>query len=179
MSGKLVGIIGRAGAGKSTVAIELELTHDFDRMRFAEPMKAAMAALGLSVDEYDGHLKETPCALLMGKTPRYAMQTLGTEWGRNMIDENLWAKNWQLRALKKLDSGISVCVDDVRFPNEVEIIKSMGGTIIRIDRPGTQNETATKAHASEAFDQLEFDHRVINDNTIPILMYRVRELLKL
>lgn len=174
---KLIGIIGRAGAGKSTVAIELELAHGFDRMRFAEPMKKAMAALGLSADEYDGPLKETPCDLLCGKTPRHAMQTLGTEWGRNMIHQDLWVRNWQLRAKKKLDSGISIVVDDVRFDNEVRLIKSMGGTIIRLDRPGRRNGTTMKDHASEQFERLSYDHKVINDNTIPILMYRVREFL--
>ena len=39
--------------------------------------------LGLGEAHIEGALKEVPCELLGGKTPRYAMQTLGTEWGRD------------------------------------------------------------------------------------------------
>lgn len=167
MNTKLIGFTGRAGAGKSTACFLLKdrkvLPGKFtERMRFAGPMKDAMKALGLSPREYDGDLKETPCELLCGKTPRFAMQTLGTEWGRQMIDENLWVKNFRIRAQRVLDGGGNVLVDDVRFENEVATLKDMGGIIIRIERPG--ETIAESGHASEQ-QQLAHDHLIVNDST--------------
>ena len=39
----------------------------------------------------DGDLKEAPTPLFEGRTPRHAMQTLGTEWGRDRIGRDLRA----------------------------------------------------------------------------------------
>jgi hypothetical protein len=61
----------------------------FARVRFAGPLKAMMAALGCTNAEIDGDRKEVPCDLLGGKSPRWAMQTLGTEWGRKLIGDDL------------------------------------------------------------------------------------------
>lgn len=159
MNARIVGFVGRIGAGKTTAALHLHTAHSFHRMRFAAPMKDMMKALGLSEREYDGDLKEVPCELLCGKTPRHAMQTIGTEWGRNLIDENLWVRNWRIRAQRLLDHDISVCVDDVRFANEVDVIRDMGGVLVRIDRAGS----LMSLHSSERPDALLVDHVVFNE----------------
>jgi hypothetical protein len=129
----IVGFCGPMGCGKSTAAAHLVNSYSFVRTRFAGPLKAMMKALGLTDAEIDGHLKETPCELLGGKTPRHAMQTLGTEWGRNLIDGDLWVRAWR----KSLPDRRDVVVDDVRFPNEARMVRSMNGLIIQIEREGT------------------------------------------
>ena len=56
-----------------------------------------------------------------------------------------------------------VCITDVRFPNEVELIHSLGGKVIRIDRDGCQ---PVNGHASEtAVDGME-DCTLTNNGTI-------------
>lgn len=142
----LVGFCGRAGAGKTTAAQILVERHGYRRVRFAGPLKAMMAALGLSAAEIDGPLKESPCALLAGRTPRHAMQTLGTEWGRDQIDPDLWLRAWAREVDDGLAAGRAVVVDDVRFPNEVGAIRARGGVIVRIGGRGGE----IPAHASEA-----------------------------
>jgi hypothetical protein len=117
----------------------------FQRVRFAGPLKAMMAALGLSPAEIDGALKETPCELLCGKTPRQAMQWLGTEFGRNMLGDDLWIRAWN-GALAKVPAGVPVVVDDCRFPNEAEAVLSSGGILVRIERPGAGTSSV---HTSE------------------------------
>jgi hypothetical protein len=101
-----------------------------------------MATLGLTKDEIDGHLKEEPCERFGGATPRHMMQTIGTEWGRNCIHPNLWVLAWQHLLPKNRD----VVADDVRFQNEAQVIRDLGGIIIQIERPGTGS---LAAHASE------------------------------
>jgi hypothetical protein len=69
----------------------------------------------------EGDLKEQviPC---LGVTSRYAQIMLGTEWGREMISQDLWANTWE-RSIE----DESVMNDSGRFPNEVEAIRRRFG----------------------------------------------------
>jgi len=74
------------------------------------------------------------------------MQTLGTEWGRSCVHPNLWEMLAESQAKGLVDSGFSVIFDDVRFPNEAEMIHRLGGELWLVDRPGVVYEGE---HASE------------------------------
>lgn len=142
---RIIAFTGLAGSGKSTAALHL-CDIGWTRVRFAGPLKAMMAALGLTPDEIEGHLKEQPCELLGGKTPRYGMQSLGTEWGRNLIAPDLWIRAWQA-AVSRVPAGKNIVVDDCRFANEAEAVLAAGGHIIRVVRNGAGSAAA--GHASE------------------------------
>jgi hypothetical protein len=177
----IIGITGLAGSGKTEVAKYLH-QYGFRRTRFADPLKKMLRALGLSARHVDGDLKEKPCALLGGATPRWAMQTLGTEWGRRLIWGDIWIKAWERSAKKILKKGGSVVADDVRFPNEVETIRSLGGIIINIERPGHNVIAApvrkwwqfwrAKPHESEAH-RFAADFNLVNDGTMVDLFLKV------
>jgi len=141
----LIGFIGPIGCGKTTAQKRLQESFGFARVRFAGPLKEMMRALGLTEAEIEGARKEKPCALLGGQTPRHAMQTLGTEWGRGLIAPDIWINAW--RAAVDASNAIGVVADDCRFPNEAAAIRALGGKIVRIS--GRAGETATPAHASE------------------------------
>ena len=132
----IIGLTGYAGSGKSTAAQILVERHGFTLVKFAGPLKKMMRCLGLGDREIEGDLKETPHPVLNNKTPRYAMQTLGTEWGRDQIGPALWVNVAMEAACKVLDQGGRVVIDDCRFPNEAAAIKQAGGTVIKINRPG-------------------------------------------
>lgn len=171
MTSKIIGLVGPAGCGKSSAAVGLSLLKDsgFVRRRFAGPLKGMLLALGLTKEHTDGALKETPCDLLGGKTPRWAMQTLGTEWGRQLITEDLWIRAWRV----SLPEGSNVVIDDCRFPNEEKAIRELGGKIIRINRPGFVH---TVAHESEAHE-LEADAVIMNDTTIEDLVLKLKSAI--
>lgn len=154
----IVALSGAAGSGKSTAAQYLVDIHGYTRVRFAGPLKAAMAALGLSARHIEGDLKEVPCDLLLGKTPRYAMQTIGAEWGRNLIGEDLWTGLWRAAANNVIEDGGRVVVDDCRFPNEAATVRKMGGDIYRIIGRGG----IAGGHESERMD---FIPDVVIDNS--------------
>ena len=159
MTLRLIGFAGRAGSGKSWAAFALVLRQPrFARMRFADPLKAMLLALGATEAEIDGLAKETPSPHLCGKTPRHAMQTLGTEWGRQMIGISLWVDAWARRADALLADGGSVVVDDVRFPDEIEAIRARGGRIYWIER----GPVAPPTHASEALGPDACDGVIVN-----------------
>lgn len=165
---KVVGLIGRMGSGKSTAASYFVENYGFTLVKFAHPLKAMLVSLGLEPEQLeDAELKKMPSEVLCGKTPRDAMQTLGTEWGRDMIGQNLWINAWQ-----RLASHYNfVVVDDVRFPNEAQRVIELGGRLIKIERPG--HEPADRDHASERYvDDLPYHALVLNDGPIDRLGQR-------
>lgn len=164
-----IGIIGHIGAGKSTVAQILTVQHGFTRYKFAGKLKAMLAVLGLTERELEGDLKEAPCALLGGMTPRGAMRTLGTEWGRYLIDEDMWVR-FAMVELDRCTKMSPVVFDDVRFPNEAHSIKDRGGVIWHVMR---DNKGATK-HASECgLHKIIPDEIIMNNGTLEELAEEV------
>lgn len=156
----LIGLTGAAGSGKSTLAQYMHNQHGYHRVRFASILKNMIRTMlrgaGVSDAEIEamieGDLKEVPHAALGGKTPRHAMQTLGTEWGRNLIDENLWT-NLTGMYLDSLYPSVRVVIEDVRFENEATMIRQRGGKIVRMDGrggiPGThQSESGVEPDLS-------------------------------
>ena len=142
---RLIGLYSHApSSGKSTVAGMLGGV----TFSFADPLRnfVARTLTSLGHDGFDlvrNHKEEKITGI--GVTPRQMMQTLGTEWGRACVHPDLWvmiaeseAKNW-LRS-------VNVTFDDVRFPNEADMIRRLGGELWLVDRPGVVYEGS---HASE------------------------------
>jgi hypothetical protein len=153
---KLIGLCSPLlGSGKSTLANVLVERHGFRRIPFAAVLKdmtvELLTALGYSdiraaeVVERD---KSHEIGVLDGVTARHIMQTLGTDWGRNLIHQELWVRAWQGRTAAALAAGQSVVVDDVRFPNELHAVENMGGLTVRVSRPGVIAGPEAQ-HASE------------------------------
>lgn len=136
-----------AGGGKSTAAAYLAAKHGYTLVKFAAPLKSMMRMLGLTDEHIEGSLKEMPCPLLCGKTPRYAMQTLGSDWARDMIGPDLWVKAWRELASDVLDQGGRVVCDDMRFANEETAIRQLGGMVVRLEGRGG----IAGAHVSETY----------------------------
>lgn len=134
---RIIGFTGRKGAGKDTLAaaIKSELGQDdldVITFQFAGPIKAfCRAVFGWSEAHTDGELKETVDPR-WGITPRRAMQTLGTEWGRG-LHPNLWVESMRDRV--KAAPYDVILITDVRFDNEAEMIREMGGVVVEVFRP--------------------------------------------
>lgn len=143
---RLVALTGAAGSGKSTATKFLVERHGYTLVKFAGPLKDMLRAIGLSEDQIEGGLKEEPCFWLQDRTPRYAMQTLGTEWGRNCMGDGFWVELWARRVNQITAGGNRVVVDDCRFPNEAAAVRELCGMIIKLEGRGG----IAGAHASEA-----------------------------
>lgn len=163
----IIGLCGLAGSGKTTIANHLVEHHGFVRLPFAGPLKAMAAAFGLGPRELAGDLKEVPSDLLCGRTPRQFMQLLGTEFGRELIGENVWVRAWE-RALGDLATDgfrpLRVVADDMRFPNEAAAIRARGGVVVQLIREGAGSASGG-GHASERPELLGGDI-VWNDKEI-------------
>jgi len=175
MKSVVISLYGYKDSGKSTAA-EYLMEQGVERVKFADGLKKMLYALGLTEEEIEGPLKEKPCELLGGKTPRHAMQTLGTEWGRELICQDLWVNAWKKEvSIWQDDMDIDVVVDDMRFPNEVLAVKSIKGVLVKLvrgDRPNDQ-------HASEAFiDTFVPDYTIVNNGSLEDLYDALEDLMR-
>lgn len=175
----IIGITGRAGAGKDTAADVLVKECGFVKVGLADPMKrAAMEWFDFSIEQLWG-----PSEMRNAKdlryprvgpdnsylTPRHALQQLGTEFGRACY-QDVWV-DYAMRVAKRLavgdytyfpEHGVVPCrgytevpapkgvvIPDVRFANELAAIRKAGGRVFRIEREGAGLTGAAGAHQSE------------------------------
>jgi hypothetical protein len=174
----IIGITGLAGSGKSTVALRMRTHHGFHTVKFAGPLKNMLRSLGLTDRHIEGDLKEVPCDLLGGQTPRHAMQTLGTAWGRDLISPSLWIDAWK-RSVSEHFSAYPrnpAMTDDLRFLSEAEALADFGGIVIRIVRPGQDD---TGGHISETeMSQIKAEFTILNDGSKERLWFKVDALIR-
>ncbi|QIG76101.1 deoxynucleotide monophosphate kinase protein [Rhizobium phage RHph_I4] len=150
MTTQIIALMGAAGSGKTTVSKQLQ-GFGFARFRFAGTLKLMLRTLGLTEAQVDGDQKEVPCDLLCGRTPRHAMQTIGTEW-RDMIHPHLWTKvlEQQIIELIAANEGYDparpsfIVIDDCRFHHEVDMVRRLGGEVWKIRRAETEPGIVTR-----------------------------------
>ena len=126
-------------------------------------------------------------------SPRVMLQTLGTEWGRESISNDIWISallrtaklllhedgNTQLWSYDPLSGPVAVektllrgvVISDIRFENEFKAIKKEGGSVIRVTRPDTDcyaHSLGISGHKSESqdFSLDNFDFLVQNDKSL-------------
>ena len=174
------------GAGKSTVAgLPAKNFSNVVILSFAAPLKhmagVFFANLGFAPEMIDHLLSPDGKAVEItsqstGKvfTPRRVLQTLGTEWGRTCISENLWSDIAQDRVLQALGHGLCPVFDDMRFDNEYAMLKALDARFIHIRRPGM--ETAITTHPSEGgLRSKHWDFEIVNDGPLDVLEKSVLE----
>lgn len=83
------------------------------------------------------------------RSPRQIMQLWGTEY-RRAQKPNYWARRVcsHISYLHDALRESRFVVTDVRFPNEAESLRNMGGKIWQIKRPGADQGTAGDGHVS-------------------------------
>lgn len=168
---KVIGIHGRARSGKDSVGRIIVSEFGGYTYAFADPFKDMLACIGVDLHQpfWDSR-KEVPIPEFGPEvTPRMLMQTLGTEWGRKMISENLWVVVAD-RNLQRIGDGM--IVTDVRFENEAAWVRACGGFIIHVERPEV---TVVRPHSSEFGIQFakEHDSFIANDGTLDDLKHKV------
>ena len=165
VGGNLIAFCGAKGVGKSTLAHLLVCNSPgLIKMAFADPLRLMLEVIGIS-SHYHTDNKTEPIPFLPGNpTARHLLQTLGTEWGRDCVHTDIWAVTASRRFEIIQDQGHTVVVDDMRFPNEYELVRESGGIVVRVSRPGIENQDE---HVSEAhWKDFDYDFEV-NNNTTP------------
>ena len=205
----ILAISGFIGSGKDSVANYLIKEYGYNRESLASSLKDATAVIFgwprnmLEGDtEHSREWRETvdewwSSELAMPDlTPRRVLQNLGTDVIRNNFHNDIW-----LLSLKKrlTDNHNNVVITDCRFPNEIKLIKSMGGKIIwvrrgelpvwydlaysyNIDNDNEKFNILTnyyKVHPSEyKWIGNNFDYVLENNSTLSDLFNKIDEIAK-
>ena len=207
---KIIGILGFIGSGKGTVARHLVKHHGFKQDSFAASLKDACSAIfGWPRDMIEG---ESPESRIWRETedtwwaeqlniphfsPRLALQLIGTNTLRDHFNPNLWFLTIQNRIRQSPEQDI--VISDVRFPNEINFVRQMGGALMWVNRGPlpTWYDTAlsannghsiakeimmqsySKVHYSEwAGIGEEVEYRIDNNGTISDLEIQISEIIK-
>lgn len=144
----IIGIVGFAGSGKSTIGEILTEEYAFHQIAFADGVKNAVAIVfGWDRDLLEGDtdesrlFRETEDEWWSERlphrspvTPRKIMQLMGTEAGRRVFGDDIWIHS----TFREIDRFRALAEDwvitDVRFPNEIAAVKKAGGIVIRVKR---------------------------------------------
>lgn len=142
----IIGVCGFLGSGKGTVSDILVEKYGYQKFAFADVLKDTVSVMfGWPRHLLEGdtdesrHFRETVddfwddrLSQTLGRsiTPRYILQIMGTEAGRDVFGEEIWVS-----ALERRIQGIDkVVVSDVRFPNEIQFIQRNNGMVTRVVR---------------------------------------------
>ena len=170
----LLGLAGAAGAGKDTCA-QLLVTSGFVQLAFADALRDEVAEawrvdLAMLVDR---GTKEWPIPALatgncldarfvhrmleLGYSPteprsaRWVMQRWGTDYRRALDGDAYWIDHALQRLMRLRGQGHArVVITDVRFDNEVQAVRALGGACVQVLRPDTialQADTARHGSA--------------------------------
>ena len=171
---QLIGITGKARAGKDSFANAL-VQCGYQRVAFADALKLATAVIANEPIHlfFDEVTKEYHTDAL-GMTRRKALQAVGKAV-RDSLGEHVWV-NRALANWKSQGKPLTV-VTDVRYPNEADAVRALGGIIIRINRDGSGLDGDLGAHESERrlSDDL-VDIEVFNDGTVGELHAEARKI---
>lgn len=140
---KIIGITGLKGSGKDTIGDIICKNFDFQKVAFADKLKDIVSVLfdwdrkmlsGFTPE--DRAIREQPDEFWSKKfekefTPRMALQKIGTEVMRNNLDKSIWVYCLERKLINEDGNFV---ITDVRFRNEIEMIRRLGGTIIRVER---------------------------------------------
>jgi hypothetical protein len=168
----IIAFTGMATAGKTTALHAVLPANWAGRFSFANPLREMLKVIGVpDVNLYEH--KTDPLPQFGGKSARELLQTLGTQWGRDMVHQDIWAHAGEMAMTRMLAAGIEVLIDDARFDNEAAVIRKLGGVVIEVVRPGL----VRGSHASErGINPKLIDHVVRNDGTTEDFVNRVCKL---
>ena len=178
----LVGISGKAGAGKSETASFLKSIHKYESYSVAAPMKDSVSSLFC----FEPSNKSDPVLDFEVVTERELYQFFGTEICRNLFGPHffVWNEAACHRAYAFHQTSKAV-YDDVRFQEEADWILECGGTLIHLTRSGADGKVGIPDHASEQgyqttsnlYKKGENYFEIENNGTIFDLGYQINKVL--
>jgi hypothetical protein len=178
MSSAIIGLYSPAPQSGKTAVANMLAQEGFRALSFASPLKRMacefLVNLGYSEAEATKLVWTDKSFVVpeLGCSVRKVLQSLGTEWARTCIHEDVWVRCWEAQASRH----DNVVTDDVRFLNEAHAVKAKGGQMWKVVR---QNAVHDGSHISEGgLDDWDgFDAVIQNDGSLSDLRAKVLALL--
>lgn len=168
----IIGITGRIGSGKTTAA-EYLIKNGFKEYSMAGPLKKIGEIFHFEQHQlYGTQEQKLEVNEHWGISARHFLQKFGTDVCRNQlpkiipdmkIGDTIWVRLFEIEKAK--NPTINYVISDVRFLDEAECIRRMGGRIIRVVR-NTQTSGEEHNHASELeMEKIVADYTIDNNGT--------------
>lgn len=171
---RIVGLTGYATSGKDLVGAILVELFGGRCVNFAAGLREAIEAAIVSgvwppgVPLSAADLADLTVEEVWAKPTTPRMRVLLQWWGtdyRRAENPDYWVNR-----VRRMVADGQWYVTDVRFPNEVEMIRAAGGEVWRIVRPGIER----MGHTSESIiDTITPDRTIVNDSDVDTLCRRV------
>lgn len=180
---KLIGFVAGKQVGKTLASQYMCQKYGYVKFSIASPLKCALREIFSFTDEQLWGDKKEIIDEYWGVSPRFMMQLVGTDFFRTQMKEhvpqigdNIWIKVAERKIRQYIDQDQYIVIDDVRFPNEAELIHNLGGILIRIERPFF-TET-TDQHESEQMNKfITVDETIINDRGISDYYVKIDQIM--
>jgi hypothetical protein len=199
----IIGICGLIGSGKGTVG-DILVEQGFTKVSFADKLKDGVATIfGYNRAMLEGdtdesrNWREQPDDFWSQETgrtitPRIILQEFGTDCMRNGYYDGVWVS---LLKQQVLDNPGDYVVPDVRFRNEQDMIRELGGEIWRVQRGDVPEwygcamlDNTTGSNLMESYDvhvseykwidmNNKFNTTIYNNSTIENLTQDTTKLL--
>lgn len=143
---------GKDTAAKALLTLQENVTHNiFRRAPMAEGVKNICREVFGYTDEHleDPVLKETKTDFYPFIEPRWPMMDIAN-WMRDQYGGDVWAKRWERVALECDEYWACHVMTDLRFPEELEMLKRLGALIVYIHRTEAEEALAAKKNAGNA-----------------------------
>ncbi|TDP92377.1 hypothetical protein EDF62_1584 [Leucobacter luti] len=132
------------------------------------------------------HVRLSHLVMAVGETAakevpevRQFLQRLGTDVGRDMIDQDVWVRAAGRKIEQLRAQGKNVVITGIRYPNELAMVQRLGGTTFWVERPGMPVD-ASDSHVSEhALSLRDFDHAIMNIGTLDDLREQALSWVKI
>lgn len=180
---QLIAFVACKHAGKTLASQYLCEKYGYTKLSLADPIKYAIKEIFDFTDEQLWGDQKEVVDEYWGVSPRFVMQMVGTDFFRIQLKEkiprigdNIWVMLLSKRITNGLLNSKKIVVDDIRFPNEAEMIHKMGGTLVRIIRSNNNN---TDHHISEQIgESITTDKILENNGSIEDLYHNIDQLMK-
>lgn len=181
----LIGLGHHATVGKDTVAEILVREHGYRRIGFADKLKEFALAINPDINPSLVSNVRAGEGLLRTLVGRYGwdeaksrypkvrtyLQVLGVA-ARDTFGEDFWVD----QVLGAARHEPKLVISDVRFRSEAEAIKTLGGILVKVTRPG---HGAVNDHVSEHdLDDWTWDYVLNNDGTKEDLGFFVTRMIE-
>lgn len=164
----IIGVCGLIGGGKGTVADMLVNDHGYEKISFADKLKDAVATMFdwdremlEGANDSSRKWREQPDTFWTKETgreitPRLVLQLFGTDCMRQGFYDGIWVSLVKQKILANPEKKF--VIPDVRFPNEIKLIKELKGQVWQVRRGENPLWWATAISINKAEVTYEKNH---------------------
>lgn len=154
----LIAISGKARSGKDTAGDMLVARAGYVRVSFAAPLYELVSLI-----------YET-AGVPAVKNARL-MQLIGSEM--RAVDKDVWVNIARNKIHQLKSKGVPVVVTDVRYPNELNMLRDEGFSCIRVTRANRPIDRDPNHESETALDDADIDIVITNDGTVDEYLAKV------